>query len=60
MTSNCIGNDKHENMVVKKDNRGIAYNIKRNSLYIWTGSDMIEKGNISLKNKHHNQRENLQ
>ena len=34
---------KHENLVVKKDNRGIAYNIKRNSLYIWTGLAMIEK-----------------
>ena len=33
---------KYENMVVKKDNRGIAYNIKKNGLHLWTGSAMVE------------------
>ena len=50
---------KHENMVVKKDNRGIAYNIKRNCLYFWTGSAMIEQVSSieCFKNKYHDHRE---
>ena len=55
---------KHENMVVKNDNRGIAYNIKRNSLYFWNGSAMTEQVSSieHFKNKYHrdNQREKLQ
>ena len=53
---------KHENMVVKKDNRGIAYNIKRNGLYFWTGSKMSEQVSSieHFKNKYHIQKEKLQ
>ena len=50
---------KRENMLVQKDGRGIAYNIKRNGLYFWTGSAMIEQVSSieDFKNKYHNQRE---
>ena len=44
-----------DNMVVYKDNRGIAYNIKKNTLHFWTGSAMIGQASSIeyFKNKYH-------
>ena len=35
--------EEHENMVVYKDNKGIAYYVKKGTLHFWTGSRLIEQ-----------------
>ena len=35
---------KWENMLVYKENKGTAYNVKKNYLHFWTGSAMIRQG----------------
>lgn len=48
---------KRDNMVVYKENKGVGYNVKKNSLHFWTGSAMIEQvSSIEyFRNKHQNQ-----
>ena len=47
---------KHENMVVYKENRGTAYNVKKNHLHFWTGLAMIPQGSSMelFRNQYHN------
>ena len=35
---------RHEDMVVKKEDKGTAFNVKRGHLHFWTGSAMIVQG----------------
>ena len=52
-----------EHMVVYKDNRGTAYNIKKNHLHCWTGSamHMIDALTVeSFRNEYHEPHRNAQ
>ena len=50
---------KQENMVVLRENRGTAYNVKKNYLHFWTGSAMIRQVSSMehFRNRYHNPRE---
>ena len=47
---------QHENMVIYKDNKGTAHNVKKNTLYFWTGSALIGQGSTieQFKNNYYN------
>ena len=50
-----------EEMVVYKNNRGTAYNVKRNHLHFWTGSAMIPQQSTMerFKNQYYDPRKQL-
>lgn len=50
-----------EQMVVYKDNRGTAYNVKRNHLHFWTGSAMFSQDSTieRFKNQYYDQSKQL-
>jgi len=52
---------RHEDLVVYKENRGTAYNVKKNHLYFWTGSAMITQTSTmeQFKNQYHDPRKQL-
>ena len=53
---------KQENMVVLRENRGTAYNVKKNYLHFWTGSAMIRQVSSMehFRNHYHDPRELLE
>ena len=49
---------EHESMVIYKDGKGTAHNVKKNTLHFWTGSALIGQGSSiqQFKTLYHNPR----